>query len=369
MSITLEVNGTPYNNFIKGRVNLRLDSLCNEFRFIISRSQNQALPFSEGDSCKVIVNTKIVLTGVIEILQVSYDKDSHIIDISGRDNTSDIVDSTINNLSDIAEGASLKTIIENIISDIGSSISVIEGTIINKSSDDIFGINDVASPEPGTNAFDFIEHLARQRQVLLTSNADGNIVITQGSVEILGNAKLQNTFNGVDNNILKGQVRYDRTNRFNRYKISSQDNISSFSDNESTSLDNIVNVEGQTIDSSIKDGRQLVINAEESYDDEDSFNRSEWEANIRRVRGRTYSVETAGFAYDGNFESKNIWEINKVIPVVDVFCGISGNMLINDITFQVDIDKGSITKINLLEENAYTLLLQEPVTAMDSDLT
>jgi prophage tail gpP-like protein len=274
MSITIEVNGNPYNNFIKGRVNIRLDSLCNEFRFIISRSQNQALPFSEGDNCKINVNGRLVLTGVIEILEVSYDKDSHIIDISGRDNTSDIVDSTIDDLSDIAEGASLKTIIENVISDIGSSISVVEGTIIDESSDDNFDINDVASPEPGTNAFQFIEHLARQRQVLLTSNEDGNIVITQGSPETLGSARLQNTFNGFDNNILKGRVRYDRTNRFNRYKISSQENISSFSDNENTSLDDIVDVEGQTIDPNIKSGRQMVINAEESYDDEDSFLRS-----------------------------------------------------------------------------------------------
>jgi prophage tail gpP-like protein len=368
MSIIIEVNGVPYNNFLKGRVNIRLDSLCNTFHFIIAKNDNSVLPFSVSDKCKVLVNNVLVLTGVIEVLEVTYDKDSHTLDISGRDNTSDIVDSYIDNLSDIGKGVSLKNIIEKIIEDIGSDVKVLEGTEINETSRNEFDTNDVASPEPGSSAFEFIEHLARQRQVLLTSNGDGNIVITQGSQEKLGNAKLQNIINGKDNNILRGKVTYNNSNRFNLYKITSQDNVSAFEAGESTDLDDVVDIKGQTIDNSIKKGRQLTINAEEAYDESDSFNRAEWEANIRKVRGRAYGVDVAGHAYDGDFNSDKIWEINKVIPVVDVFCGIDGNMLINDIMFQVDLQRGSITKINLLEKNAYSLVLDEPIVVMDEKI-
>ena len=40
---------------------------------------------------------------------------------------------------------------------------------------------DLASPEPGENAFAFIEKYAKKRQVLLTSDSSGRIVIDANS--------------------------------------------------------------------------------------------------------------------------------------------------------------------------------------------
>ena len=46
--------------------------------------------------------------------------------------------------------------------------------------------------------------------------------------------------------------------------------------------------------------------------------------------------------------------------VNDIFAGISGEMLINAITFNLSVNEGSTTELSLIEKNAYQLTLEEP---------
>jgi len=358
MSLVIEVNGDPYGNFISGEVEIRLDVLCNTFNFVISRSRLQPLPFRVGDPCKIRVNGQLVLTGTIELMTVSFAEETHTIELAGRDNTSDILDSSIDELSDIEEGPTLKSIIEQVIAHIGSSLKVVQGTEVQKFNP----INDIASPEPGDNAFDFIEGLARQRQVLLTSNGEGNIVITQGVADLLQNARVQNLIGAVGNNVKSATVSYDNTGRYNLYRLTSQGNPSALASTGETDLDSIISRGGGALDDEVKAGRQLVLSAESSFSDDDSFDRAKWEANIRRARGRLYTVNFKGYTIDGSLEGSNIWIINKLVPISDDFAGIFGKMLINSVVFSVDDNSGSISKITFVEPDSYTLALEEPVS-------
>ncbi len=369
MSMILEVNGSPYDNFLSGEVDIRLDSLCNTFHFVLARSQDSALPFNVGDTCKVKVNNILVLTGHIEALSVAYDSTTHSIEIAGRDKTSDLLDSSINEMDDIENKPTLKAIIERVIENIQSDLQVVEGSNIDEMFDEEFGFDSVSAPEPGTNCFSFLEPLAKQKQVLLSSNADGNVLLTQGSTEKLGNAKLQNAFNSSDNNILSGNVSYDNTQRYRIYGFINEKNPSALGDDGTTDLDAIVTVRGGTIDASIRIGRQLILNTEEQMDGEETFNRSQWEANIRKVRGQLYTVTTNGYAYDGVKEGSNIWEINKLVSVVDVFANVDGELLINDIHFRLSEKEGEITRIGLVPSNAYTLALDEIFVSMNDEFS
>lgn len=358
MSIILEVNGIPYNNFLSAEIEVRLDVLCNSFSFTASRNMDEALPFSVGDDCRVFVNSVLVLTGSIELLSIKYSNDKHTIEISGRDNTSDLLDSNIDELlSDIGEGITLKKLIEQVIEHIGSSLKVVDnsgGVSFNPS-------NDIASPEPGDNAFKFCETLARQKQVLLTSNGDGDVVITRGTPVQLEGAVLQNSIGAKDNNILNATMNYDNTGRYNLYAITGQGNPSALVNSGAVDIDSVINREGRTNDNSIRAGRQLILSAESSFSDEDNFDRAKWEANIRKARGRVYSPEVFEFSFTGKQEEKSIWIINRLVMVLDDFAGISGNMLVNSVLYMLS-DVGSRTKLTLLEPDAFSLALEEPVS-------
>ncbi len=351
----IEVNGIEYSGFISSSAEIRLDALSNSFSF----TSAGIAPFKIGDPCRIIVNDKTVITGHIEIINGSGDATSREITYSGRDKTGDLVDSNIGALSDLGTSISLKTIIEKVISNIDSTLKVIDQV----SPKNFNPAEDIASPEPGDNAFDFIEKLARKRQVILTSNSDGNIVIVDTPGDNLIHA-LQNVLGADNNNVKSFSFSYDETGRYNLYKMVSSLNPTALSFSGATNNSDVVNQSGNVTDKAIRAGRQLVITAEGSYSNTENNTRAEWEQRIRQARGRLYSAVVQGFTPPG---SSDLWQVNTIIGVLDDFAGISAEMLINSIVFSLSEDGGSTTTLSLVEQNAYNLQLTEPVTEKIGD--
>ena len=57
-----------------------------------------------------------------------------------------------------------------------------------------------------------------------------------------------------------------------------------------------------------------------------------------------------------------LWQINTLVNITDVWAGISGQMLLNAITYTFDVDNGSVTELQFVDKNAYSLTLAEPKT-------
>ncbi len=353
----LEVNGVPYENFVSASVELRLDALSNTFSF--EAVDTGELPFKGGESCKVLVDDEVVLTGFIEIVQGSYSARSHRILIQGRDKTGDLLDSTIGIISDIRAPISLKSIIEKVILNlVDNDESKVNIFVIDNAEPELFNkAEDLIAPEHGDNAFEFIEKLARKRQVLLSSNKDGDIVITQSSAEFI-NGRIQNILGSDTNNVVTASFSYDTTGRYNIYKLVSALNPSTLNFAGLTDLAEVVNQSGGVPDSNIRLGRQLILVSEAASSNAQNKDRATWEANIRKARGRVYSAVINGY----RDLDDNLWEINKLVPIIDSFAGITANMLINSIAFTFDDQNGRQTTMSFVDENAYTLILEEPKT-------
>ena len=351
MTIELQVAGKQYTQFTSAVVGLRLDALSNTFDFQATSQNGAPLPFVGGEACKIVVDGSVVLTGFIEIVEVDYASDLHNISIAGRDKTGDLLDSTLNSISDINAPITLKQLVERIISELGLDISVIDN--LNPAA--FNQAEDIASPEPGQNAFSFLEQYSRKRQALLSSNGDGNIVITQSSGTFI-DSPLRHIIGSNTNNIIRGNVSYDTTGRYNLYKFASNLNPVALVFAGQTPVSSVVDQKGQTTDPDIRVGRQLVLISEEAFSDSQNELRSQWEANIRKSRGRVYSVVVDGFKN----ATGNLWNVNDVVSVVDDFAGINARMLINNVTFNFDLDSGSTTTLGLVDENAYTLSISEP---------
>jgi prophage tail gpP-like protein len=350
----LEVDSKEYEQFTSATTTIRLDALSNTFTFEATSSEGEPLPFTGGEPCRVLVDGEAVLTGRIEVVTVDYSSSSHTISIQGRDKTADIVDSTLDAISDLRAPISLKQIIERVLQQLQLDIEVIENITI----DQFNPAEDVASPEPGENAFEFIEKYARKRQVLLTSDGDGNIVITRSTAQT-ENVAIRNIIGDQTNNIISSSVSYDVTGRYTRYKMSSGLNPVSLNNAGSTTIESIVSQNGTSTDTEVQEftnSRQFILVPDNPYSDSENDTRALWEARIRKSRGKVYSVNLDGYR-DTN---GNLWTINKLYTVNDEFAAIDSQMLSNTITFTFDLQSGRQTTIGFLASNAYTLELEEP---------
>lgn len=363
MTMLLEVNGVQFDNFTAASCEIRLDALSNTFSFEAVAADGVELPFKGGEACRVIINNTPVLTGFIEVVEVNYNASEHTIRIQGRDKTGDLLDSNIDKISDLRAPITLKEIIEKIISNIGADIKVIEEV----TTEPFSKAQDVAAPEPGDNAFDFIEKYSRKRQVLLTSNGDGNVVITSGSAETaLGS--IQHIIGASDNNVLASSFSFDTTGRYNVYRFASQLNPFALNSAGDIGLDSVAGQDGGVTDPSVRIGRQLILIAEAPNSDDQNEARAKWEANIRKARGLVYSVTVPGYQVDRTDPSSNLWQINKLHQIVDDYLGKSEPMLCNSVTFTLDNDGGELTSLSFVDQKAYSLDLEKPQTSKTAGL-
>ncbi len=352
MTIQLEVSGDRYEGFDGAEVEIRLDALSNTFSFEASSSRRLLLPFKGGEPCRVFVDGEVVLTGNIEVVTVEYSAGSHNISVQGRDKTGDLLDSTLPAFSDLrGPGLTLRSVIERTIQELGVDIEVIE----NVTTEPFNEAEDIGSPEPGENAFEFIERWARKRQVLLTSDPDGNIVIESGSGESV-RGLIQNIVDEDDNNILSSSVSYDTTGRYNLYKFVSSMNVSALNFAGDIGTGDIVDQSGNDVrDIDVRAGRILVMTPENSSSSEQNDVRAEWEKNIRKARGSVYSV----ILHDFRDQDGALWQVNRRVAVADDFADIAGQMLINSVLFTDNLD-GSTCTLTMVPPDAYNLEASEP---------
>ena len=364
MTVQLRVNGTDYTNFTRANCEIRLDALCRTFNFEAVAPSGQSLPFKGGEECEVVVDGEKVLTGHIEVVSVNYDSRDHVIGVQGRSRSADLLDSTLDAVNDLrTDNLTLKALIEAVVDALGLNLTVVDEA----QPAPYNAAEDLAAPEPGENAFAFIEKYARKRQVLLTDDADGNIVIASNSGQTAKGA-VQHIIDASDNNVLRSSFSYDTTGRFNSYRISSGLNPVALNLAGDTDLASLVNQSGGVFDSEIRAGRQLVLISETPFSSGNCEARAKWEADIRKARGLAYSAAVHGFRVGG--QSGELWTTNRVYQIVDDFVGKIEPMLCNSVTFAFDAQNGSETALGFVSQNAYTLLLEaDPLSKVATNVS
>ncbi len=347
--ITLEVNGSRFDGFTDISVNRNVENISGSFLFTATSDNVTTFPIEVGSPCRVFIANDSVIDGFVESVQVSYDAGTHSLSIAGRDRTADVIDSSVVGKKEFVGPIGLVDIITRTLTDNG-----IEGISVTDTTGGIasFKEGEFFSAEIGSTVFEFIEKYARKRQVLLTTDGDGNIVLARaGKTSAI--ATLQNIKNGVDNNILSGNINYDFTQRFNKYTMESQQNPSALSFGADVSVPNVPVQTGTDTDDHIRSSRQLQIMTGSSDTGGDLKNLATWHANLRRIRSADYSVVVQGFHQDE--AATTLWIPNILVQVVDNFADVSATLLIKSVEYNFNITAGSTTTINLVDKDAYTL--------------
>lgn len=354
MSITLVVDGDEYSGFIGATVVLSLIDLCNTFSFEATAADGVPLPFKGGETCQVFVSGELVLTGNIELITIDGSGDDHRITIQGRDKCGDLLDSMISGEIDEIQGSiSLKRICELVIEDLGLDIKVIDNVNPPLFEDLI----DLSSPEPAQGAFDYLETLARKKQVLLSSNSEGNIVIQQSSKIVAEGAFIHHRVGDPEglNNVLEYASSRDQTGRYNVYKVAGSLSLPATALGQiGLSSDYMSSQLSLVRDVAIRKGRQFVLVDESIIPSGDGKVRARWQRDIDRARGTSYSVTIHGHEHQGG----KLWSENELVSVLSEYAGINDQMMVDQVQF--DQSPGTNTVLTLIDKNAYALSLSEP---------
>lgn len=354
--ITIEVDGREYADFLSAGVDRSVDTLAGAFSFVATARVGRTYPIRVGQACKVFVSGVKQIDGFVESVGVSYSGGSHTISISGRDKSADLIDSTIGPNIDLKGPITLAGVCKAVIAEMGVGMTVasnVQGLAPFKDSE-------IASAEIDKQGFAFLESFARQRQVFLTGDGAGNLVIARAGSAKSGTG-LQNVLDGQKNNIKESSSSNDVSQRFNLYDVAAQLNVSAF--DTDVSSESIANQGGGAIDGDIRASRRLYFQAEKSADGNTSRERATWEANIRRARSSTYSATVAGFQQ----EDGSLWSLNQLVSVNDEFADIRAEMLVWSLKFRYSVIGGSTTSIDLVPPDALKLVSEEPVSQKKTD--
>lgn len=384
MSITIEVDGDVYTGFVQASVTQSLSDVSNSFSFSASAANGQPLPFKGQEACRIYVDGQLKLTGSIELINIDGGGDGHNITLSGRGKCGDLLDSMLGPMEDLKGVLSLRTICEKVISQLGLDIEVID-----LAKPKLFEATvDMGSPDPGEYAIDFLEPLARKRQVLLSENENGDLVITRarsvltqsedeldsiGLLEPTGlspgsgapGAYIHHRVGDPEqrNNVLDYSFSRDFTGRYNIYRtVGSMSVVAAGAEEEQLtalglSARYMASQLSSTRDTAIRKGRQFVLVDESAIPKGDTAERARWERDIRKAKGDVYGVTVHGFETPG--EGDKQWEVNTFVTVLSEYVGVNDKMMVDSVTFDQSPD--SRTTLALINKDAYTLSLAEPV--------
>lgn len=345
--IELIVNGDPFTDFVSARVTESLSTLANDFSFTAS-SVGDFPPLRQGDEVEAIVDGVTKLTGTIDEVNGRDQEGSHLVTYTGRDKTGDFLDSQINVIDEIlaSDTLTLKRIIEITIAHLKQTLTVeddLNPTPFNSA-------EDIIAPQVGQNAFDFVAAYARKRQALLSSTPEGNILITQSSPTDSG-AVVQRIQGADDNNIVGQNYAINASRRFNKHIHRGQLDPSALNFGGESSSSTVEDQGGEAIDSGARVGRQSVTVEAESYSSEQLKDRAKWAAQLAKAKATRFACTV-----NGHQKAKGgLWVSNTLVQVNSDVADITRKMLLDTVTFSQGEGQPTVTDLEFVERNVYTI--------------
>lgn len=345
MSFEIRVNGIPFTLWKSATVQRSIDSNAGAFRFSSSTAAPVGTyPVKTGDFVEILINGYRKIAGFVDQVSGSQSETSHTIEVSGRDNTQDLIDSSVPDAAKVSEGPiSLQALIEKVISVIGARISVSSNVI----GIDSFSSDELQAAASGSGCMEYLVNFARKRQVYLVPDGAGGLIIYRPDRTAKASSPIIHKSGEANNNVSTYSFVQSQQDRFNQYVCRSQDNFGFdlFADYQGDGSDR----NDQAIDGQIRPSRYFEFQAEESMDAKTCGDRAAEESNIRRALGTTYTISLPGVEQaDGS-----LWDFGLFVQVDDVFAGIRGTFLIKTVEYAVDANAGTRTQLTLVPPDAY----------------
>lgn len=331
----LKIEGIYYGGWKSLRVSRSIEQLAGTFELEITErwpGQPESTPIKPGQKCQLLLDGAPVITGYVDTVSPDYDSGQHTVRVSGRDKTGDLVDCSaiyksgqwqnvkIDQLArDLLKGYDIKTLVE---ADVGSAFSS-------------FNIQE------GESIFECLERAARMKALLLTSNPEGDLVITRAGKQRIEHGLQEGK------EIKAARADFSWKDRFSSYVIKGQGRLGGDGESEHASP------AGKVSDEIITRHRPLIVLAESHSQNSTLRDRAEWERNVRRGRSARGSITVQGWRHPGG----DLWMPNLLVSVTSPWLWLdNAEMLIVGCTWTLDDRGGTLTELAIAKPEAFQLL-------------
>lgn len=332
--IQLFVRSKIYGGWKSATVTRSLDAISGKFDLQVMDkwTPNTArFVIFPGDACQVKVNGATLITGYVDKAAPSYDANSHGININGRDKTMDLVDCSAIVKGNQMNGLTLAGMVNALAKPFGIKvISQVEAGPAFAA----FAI------QPSETVWQVIDRAARQRFAVVTTDGEGNAVISDIGETRATDALIEGR------NIKAASADYDYSQRFSEYIIKGQAAAASDGWEPAT-----VAVVQTAKDPNVTRYRPKIINAEAQASDGSASNRAQLEAATRAGQSTKITVTVQGWAMsDGK-----LWPLNAIVRITSPLLSIDDDMLISQVKFNISSESGITTELELKRPDAYLL--------------
>lgn len=344
-SATVLLNGAPFAGWLALQVTQSFDQASGVCTLRMSPQPGNPLPVKLGDTAQVILAGQPAITGHVHRVWGEHDIQSHVIQAQIRDKTQDLIDSTIGPKVDIDPPVGLADVARKTLDAMG-----LKGIqVIDKVGADPFKQGEKVSAPIDEHGHTFIESWARKRDVVLTTDGKGNLVIDQNKGERLAGAFIH--FGLPDdplNNCIKSQFGIDDFNRHNAHAVAGQKSPNDRAFWESrpkgeplAQARTVSNRFGVAHDPSVRPERRLHSRGGKGMQGKTAKEQAKWRANTMRAKSNEYVCTVAGFTTAGG----QLWWPGKLVPVYDYWWDVSADLFLKEVEMSKDHGKGAITQL------------------------
>jgi prophage tail gpP-like protein len=353
--IEIRVNGETFEEYKSVRVQRSLNNTAGASTLELSPTQidkvtgerkGKPIPVRVNDLIQILVDGESKLFGHVDKLNGSYDPESHDLTYTIRDNTQDLIDSSVPpGAKNIERTQTLKQFAETVILALGAIIPVTDtiGTL-----KPIISTTGTISAGSSSNCIEYLTSYARKVQAYYIPDGKGGLEIFRPSGKSNGN-KLINRIGSDVTNIKSANFTIDHSKRFRKYVCKSQAN---FAYDPTATAATGTNITGSVTDTEIRASRYLEIKGEQALSAPETKARVEEEANLRRASSAQYSCTVQGFKGTAGI----VYDIGQSNTIDDDFAQKKGVFTIVDVVYSYDNDGGSLTELTYSDPDAFKVV-------------
>lgn len=331
-TVTLTVSGNDYSGWKSVRIEAGLERIARSFELSVTDTwpgSDHIRRIVPGDLCEVSIVGDLVCTGYVDATPIDYDATSITIMIRGRSLTADLVDCSAENSPGQFKGLKVEAIAQKLAAPFG--LSVITET-------DTGPVMQDHQIQQGETAFESLDRMAKLRQVLITDNANGDVVIASPGSGGSASSALE-----LGVNIISASAGFDYAEVYSKYVVKGQK-----SGTDDDYGHGAAQSRGAANDPGVTRNRVLVVRQSGQADASACKQRAQYEQQIRAAKAEEVRYKVAGWRQ----EDGSLWRPNLTVSIDDSIMRAKPSLLISECIYTLD-SSGMVTELVVIPPEAF----------------
>jgi len=330
-AVKLIIDGQVHEGWQSVSVSHALNGLCAGFGLQLTETwpgQPERRIIADGAACELWLGDDLMVTGWVDTVDRQMDGGGQVINVSGRDKTSDLIDCSAVHRPGSWKGQKLEKIAADLLKPFGLSVTVEAPT---GAAFAHFAL------EPGETVAEALTRMARLRGLLIGSDRKGGLILHRPAPERV-NAELV-----LGGNLRGLRVTSSTVERFSQYILKGQQQAG-----DTVAAHAATSPSAEATDAGMTRYRPLILISDDQSTLAGLKARAQWEAATRIARAQTAEATVRGWRdADGR-----LWSSGALVPLRAPQVNADMELMIASVNFE--LGRETTATLSLVRPQAFT---------------